>query len=51
LGGLAVEVPEAPGPPQPNRPVGSAAYHLAAMLKYTKRLYDEIGVLEDSRFD
>ena len=48
--GLADDVPDGPWPPEPNRPVGSAAYHLAAMLKYVKRLYDELGVLEDSRY-
>lgn len=31
--------------------VGSAPYHLAAMLQYIKQLHDQLGALEDSRFE
>jgi hypothetical protein len=49
VAGMAEDNSDGSWPPDTNFPVGSAAYHLAAMLKYTKRLHDELGSLEDSR--
>lgn len=42
--GQAENDPDGPWPPRTTRPVGSAAYHLAAMIAVIKRLHDEVGI-------
>jgi len=43
--GLTPVVEDGPWPPEPQAPVGSAPYHLAAMLLYIKQAYDKISDL------
>jgi hypothetical protein len=45
VAGLAEDTPDGPWPPNTKQPVGSAAYHLAAMLDYIKRAYDKAAQL------
>lgn len=47
LAGLTPEQLDGPWPPEPQAPVGSAPYHLAAMLKYIKQAYDRIEVINE----
>ncbi len=47
VAGLTPEEPDGPWPPEPHAPVGSAPYHLAAMLKYIKQAYDTLGALNE----
>jgi len=47
VAGLAEDDPDGAWPPQTKKAPGSAAYHLAAMLRGIKRLYDELGALEE----
>ena len=51
VAGMAEDMPDGAWPPDTHMPVGSAAYHLAAMLQYIKQLYDHIGSFEDARND
>lgn len=51
VAGLAEDDPDGVWPPETQRPVGSVAYHVAAMLRYVKTLHDALGDLEDSRHE
>lgn len=48
VAGLAEDDPDGAWPPRTQQPSGSAAYHLAAMLRYVKQLYDDLGTLEEA---